>query len=296
MMRGWKWEGPILDHHMHLDSRGMGVEAARLFESAGGTSILLVHKPNFNSLPKNKEHIRREYSKTLEMAEAVRKNTDLKVGVILGPHPVSWDRQTDEIGIERSTELHLEAVSAALDLIVEGEAIGIGEVGRPHYPVSEDRWAAANELLTQVLKMAKEDGSPVQLHVEENSSETYTAIDEIRGRAGLPREKTVRHYATANLSHEFRQGIPCTVNMGKGAVQGILETWKGGEAPWGMESDYLDDPSRPGAVLGPKTIPRRTAELCTEWRGAGKREADLDELLYKVNVDWVEMTYGWDPS
>ena len=226
-MRGWKWDGPILDHHMHLDSRGMGVDAARLFESAGGTSILLVHKPNFNSLPKNKEHIRREYSKTLEMAEAVRKNTDLKVGVILGPHPVSWDRQTDEIGIERSTELHLEAVSAALDLIVEGEAIGIGEVGRPHYPVSEDRWAAANELLTQVLKMAKEDGSPVQLHVEENSSETYTAIDEIRGRAGLPREKTVRHYATANLSHEFRQGIPCTVNMGKGAVQGILETWKG---------------------------------------------------------------------
>ena len=128
-MRGWKWDGPILDHHMHLDSRGMGVDAARLFESAGGTSILLVHKPNFNSLPKNKEHIRREYSKTLEMAEAVRKNTDLKVGVILGPHPVSWDRQTDEIGIERSTELHLEAVSAALDLIVEGEAIGIGEVG-----------------------------------------------------------------------------------------------------------------------------------------------------------------------
>ena len=226
-MRGWNWDGPILDHHMHLDSRGMGVDAARLFESAGGTSILLVHKPNFNSLPKNKEHIRRGYSKTLEMAEAVRKNTDLKVGVILGPHPVSWDRQTDEIGIERSTELHLEAVSVALDLIVEGEAIGIGEVGRPHYPVSEDRWAAANELLTQVLKMAKEDGSPVQLHVEENSSETYRAIDEIRGRAGLAREKTVRHYATANLSHEFRQGIPCTVNMGKGAVQGILETWKG---------------------------------------------------------------------
>jgi len=28
-----------------------------------------------------------------------------------------------------------------------------------------------------------------------------------------------------------------------------------------METDYIDDPKRPGAVLGPKTVPRRTIEL-----------------------------------
>ena len=28
-----------------------------------------------------------------------------------------------------------------------------------------------------------------------------------------------------------------------------------------METDYIDDPRRPGAVLGPKTVPRRTHEL-----------------------------------
>jgi len=28
-----------------------------------------------------------------------------------------------------------------------------------------------------------------------------------------------------------------------------------------METDYIDDPKRPGAVLGPKTVPRRTMEL-----------------------------------
>jgi len=28
-----------------------------------------------------------------------------------------------------------------------------------------------------------------------------------------------------------------------------------------METDYLDDKTRPGAVLGPKTVPRRTLEL-----------------------------------
>ena len=28
-----------------------------------------------------------------------------------------------------------------------------------------------------------------------------------------------------------------------------------------METDYLDDPKRPGAVLGPRTIAKRTNEL-----------------------------------
>ena len=28
-----------------------------------------------------------------------------------------------------------------------------------------------------------------------------------------------------------------------------------------METDYIDDPRRPGAVLGPKTVPKRTLEL-----------------------------------
>ena len=25
-----------------------------------------------------------------------------------------------------------------------------------------------------------------------------------------------------------------------------------------LETDYLDDPNRPGAVMGPKTVPRKT--------------------------------------
>jgi TatD-related deoxyribonuclease len=31
-----------------------------------------------------------------------------------------------------------------------------------------------------------------------------------------------------------------------------------------METDYLDDPHRPGAVLGPKTVPKRTLKLLSD--------------------------------
>ena len=63
-----------------------------------------------------------------------------------------------------------------------------------------------------------------------------------------------------------------------------------------METDYLDDPRRPGAVLGPRTVPRRTKELCDEWIGSGKKEQTLDELLHRVNRDWIESIYGWSPD
>lgn len=294
--REWSWQGPIVDHHIHLDKSGQGIEAAKAFKASGGTSIILVHKPNFSSLPINGEGYRAAYSSTLEMADHIRKKVDIGVGVILGPHPVAWDQQADEIGVQAASEIHLEAVSIALDHVNERDAVGLGEVGRPHYAVSEERWEYANDLLIDVLKMAKEDDSAVQLHVEENGEETCRTIDAIRSKSGLDRKKTVRHYAPPNLSDTFRSKLPCTVSVGRGSITQIIHSWNEGAAYWGMETDYLDDPRRPGAVLGPRTVPRRTKELCDEWIGSGKKEQTLDELLHRVNRDWIESIYGWSPD
>lgn len=295
-VREWSWQGPIVDHHIHLDKSGQGIEAAKAFKASGGTSILLVHKPKFSSLPIDGEGYRAAYSSTLEMADHIRKKVDIGVGVILGPHPVAWDHQADEIGVQAASEIHLEAVSIALDHVNERDAVGLGEVGRPHYAVSEERWEYANDLLIDVLKMAKEDDSAVQLHVEENGEETCRTIDAIRSKSGLDRKKTIRHYAPPNLSDTFRSKLPCTVSVGRGSITQIIDSWNEGAAYWGMETDYLDDPRRPGAVLGPRTVPRRTKELCDEWIGSGKKEQTLDELLHRVNRDWIESIYGWSPD
>ena len=54
-----------------------------------------------------------------------------------------------------------------------------------------------------------------------------------------------------------------------------------------METDYLDDITRPGAVLGPKTVPRRTNELI--------RQGLLDvKDAYKIHVTNVEDVYNVD--
>jgi len=46
----------------------------------------------------------------------------------------------------------------------------------------------------------------------------------------------------------------------------------------------MDDPKRPGAVLGPKTVPKRTKQLI---------DAGVDdEVLYRTHVDLPERLYG----
>lgn len=52
-----------------------------------------------------------------------------------------------------------------------------------------------------------------------------------------------------------------------------------------METDYLDDLSRPGAVLGPKTVPRRTRKLLN----AGLISEDD---AYRIHVENVERLYA----
>ena len=294
MLEKGKWVGPIIDQHMHLDRTNLFLDAVADFSSSGGTGIMLVHKPSFShSLPTNLEGYREAYSDTISMADDVRREFGLEVGVVLGPHPVAWEKQIPDLGIEESTELHLEAVSLALDYIDAGNAHCLGEVGRPHYPVEEEIWTRANDLLLEILKMASLSKTSVQLHVEENHKKTYNDLRDLCNLSGIPSERAIRHFAPPNVSADFTNGLSATVNVGKGSIETIVQTARDASSPWGMETDFLDDNRRPGAVLGPKTVPRRTQELCSSLLAEGWSENEVETLLEKVHHDWPKSLYGF---
>jgi TatD-related deoxyribonuclease len=50
-----------------------------------------------------------------------------------------------------------------------------------------------------------------------------------------------------------------------------------------METDYIDDLERPGSVLGPKTIPRRTKQLIEKWG---------EDVFWKIHKENPEKVYG----
>ena len=289
-----RWTGPVVDQHIHLDRSNRYLSAIEEFVRVGGTGIMLVHKPGFSgSLPIDREGYREVYSETISMAEEIREKFAISVGVVLGPHPVAWERQISELGMDRASELHLESVDLALELIEQGKAHCLGEVGRPHYQVSEETWIQANENLSQIMTEAAISKVPVQLHVEDAGSETYYEISRMAMRAGLPLAQTVRHYASPDVSSNFTHGLACTVSVGRGSVEGLVSTYANASAPWGMETDFLDDPRRPGAVLGPKTIPKRTDELCSALL-VENRVSDVENLLLKIHSEWPSKLYGLD--
>ena len=287
-----RWNGPIWDTHIHLDLEARGLSAAQDFANAGGTHICLVHKPTFSAgLPDSIESVDIAYRKTLDLADLVRRRIGLDVRVILGPHPVVWEKQIHTLGMEDSTQLHLDSVELALNYCAQGEAVALGEVGRPHYPVSEAIWSAANAQLETVMRMASQAGVPIQLHVEDNGAKTNEELAKICDRAGLSRRNAVHHYASANVSDTFTHELSSSVSMAKNSVSDLINTFSECTATWTMETDYLDDPNRPGAVLGPKTVPKRTQQLVGELLQLSTQN-EVEDLLMHVHSIWPSRLYG----
>jgi TatD-related deoxyribonuclease len=54
-----------------------------------------------------------------------------------------------------------------------------------------------------------------------------------------------------------------------------------------METDFIDDPDRPGAVLGPKTVPRRVRWLLQEGHEDAVRVAHVEtpERVYGIDTE-----------
>ena len=286
-----KWNGPILDNHFHLNRNGRYLDAAKDFKNQGGTHLVLVHCPDFSSPPTHIDEHRSTYADTIAMADEVRKHHDLNVRVVLGPHPaafahqfIRWMDEDEENGAERACENYRDSIDAALDFLHEGKAHAIGEVGRPHWPVSDEVWDLSNMLLEETMAMAAKENIALQLHVEGELETTYRDLSEMAERVNLSKNKLVRHYSPPQIDESMTRGLTSSVLVGKGALQPLMETYEQNKTGFMLETDYMDDPRRPGAVLGPKTVPKRTQQLL---------EAGMDEdALWRCHVDVPNAIYG----
>ena len=286
-----KWTGPILDNHFHLNRNGRFLEAARDFKHAGGTDLVLVHCPDFSAPPTTKKGHTETYADTVKMAEEVRKEIGLGVRVVLGPHPAAfahqfsaWIEESGEQGAERAMENYRNSIDAALAFVHEGKAHAIGEVGRPHWEVEQRIWDLSNTLLLETMHLAHQEGIALQLHVEGELESTYNDMVSMAKKAGLAEKKLIRHYAPPNVAQKMTRGITPSVLIGKGAIEELMSTVESCSNGFLLETDYMDDLRRPGAVLGPKTVPKRTHQLL---------EAGLNEdFLWKAHQELAEDLYG----
>jgi TatD-related deoxyribonuclease len=271
---------PIFDNHIHLRPECRGIEAAKDFERAGGTAILLTHT-SYDDIPiVRAEDYDHAYAKTLAMGDAVRKATRIQVFVALGPYPVDFLRLETSIGHSAAIEVMQSGIDRAAQLIAAEKAVAFGEVGRPHFPVSGEILAACNRLLEYTMVRAKELGCAVVLHTEDPTPATFAEFARIASRAGLPPDRLVKHHSTPLTRIEETHGLVPSILAKEDLVKEALR----GGTRFLLETDYIDDPRRPGAVLGPATVPRKTKA----WIAKGLLTEDQATIVHR---EMPERTY-----
>ncbi len=275
---------PIFDNHIHFRPEFKGVEGARLFERAGGTALLLTHSPYEDIPVSHGADYDTAYRKTLAMAEAIRAGTKLQVFVALGPYPVECLHLKKTLGLDGAVAAMRQGIDLASRYVAQGKAVALGEIGRPHFPVGPDVMQGCNAVIEYGMETAKRLGCAVVLHTEDPTPETFAQFAAMATKVGLDRNRVVKHHSTPLTRSEDNCGLVPSI-LAKEAL--VAEALKG-RPRFLLETDYIDDPQRPGAVLGPATVPRKTKAwlekgLLTEDQ-AWQIHKELPERTYRIQL------------
>ena len=275
-------EIPITDNHVHVDHiNGIGpVKVAKQFYNAGGRVMIIPNKPswiNWNTF---------EFEKAMDLVinycEEINQNTNVKAFPIVGVHPAEFSKLIES---GKSMENSYKKVKKALDygkkLVEEKKAIGIGEIGRPHYEVSEEEMTYQNKILKYGLILAKEIDCPVQLHTESATEEQFKEFASFADDVKFKKTKLIKHFSGPYIREEENFGLTPSVMSGKDNIKKAISKGKN----FLMETDYLDDLRRPGAVLGLKTVPKRTLDFLN-------KEIFTEEDTFKIHKENVESIYN----
>lgn len=268
---------PVLDNHMHLDPiDGRNTDAVEDFVSVGGTHLLVLNKPSWHltDAATDEAAFQEVFELTIEAAADADELLPGRAWPVLGVHPGLISRLVDDgYTPTEAREIMQSGLDVAAGYVADGPALAI-KSGRPHYDVEEDVWDASNAVLCHAFDLASEVGCAVQLHTE--GSEDLTEITEWAQDEGVAPEQVVKHYSGGRL-----RGPVKSVISDKEELTVAIET----DEPFLMETDFIDDPDRPGAVLGPKTVPRRVRWMLEEgW----------DDAVRRAHVETPARVYGID--
>lgn len=265
---------------MHLRRDGRFIEAVKEFKKEGGSHLNFCPYTDFKEVIKNESYMK-SYEEGIKMAEEATKKTGVKIFLTLGPYPIDYLRMKDVVGRKKSMELMKKGMDEAYKLCIEKKAIAIGEIGRPHFKVDEQSWNDSIEIMKYGMMLARDADVPVILHMEAANENNMKELAKMAIETGLKKDKVIKHYSPPLITIEENFGIFPSVIAKK---ENVEEAFRKGTR-FMLETDYLDDIKRAGAVLSLKTVPKRIKNLLAE-------EKINEKDAYIVNKENPEKIYG----
>ena len=273
---------PIYDNHIHMDPKGYGLKAIKEFEAAGGTGLTLVTLPYKEVTISEPDDFRRSFEITLTQAAEIREHTDLKVNVAVGPYPILLIGLAERFGMKEAERIMKKGMDIAFDLVSEGKANAIGEIGRPHFPVPQEITDASQRILEYGMDLARQGDCPVIIHCE-SEEHTMQWLRTTANNSKLGPGKVIKHLSPPWVSESENHGIFPSVAASRSSIREALT--KGSR--FMLETDYIDDPNRPGVVMPITTVPKRIKGLLS----SGEMD---NETVWKICSDIPSDMYGRD--
>ncbi len=282
-------ELPTADNHAHANPvTGLGArEIARRFRESGGSLIVFVSLPSWQLglAPGSREDLERSYLMTVQAAKEAMEEGIMSAAIV-GLHPAEVHellragRGPDEV-----LEFGRFSVEAASRLVREGLAAGYGEYGRPHWDADPLTVEICDRIMMMVLEAAKDYGGVVHVHSERAGPDTVSRMSSMASAAGLSPSRIVLHHALpSSIATAAAAGPMPSIPAGR---KGELEEAAAQGPHFVVESDFMDDPRRPGAVITPWGLSRRIRRLL--------RSGRLDLKLYEEVLENYKKLYGMDP-
>lgn len=277
---------PVVDHHCHLSPHGEGLRAVERFRAAGGTHLFLATQNYEPTVPLSLEAYARQFETTVQLAEKALDEVRVRVYPVIAPYPIDLVGASARIGPTAALELYRSALDLAGRWIREKKAVALGEVGRPHFPVPPEVSAVVEPAFRHALEVARDSDCPVVVHSADLTEAGFFELSERAREVGLRPERVIKHYTRSPVEMSARGAVVPSYLARRDLVREVSSS----PGPWFLETDFLDDPKRPGAVLDLATVPRRAAAILSRDPAGGA------ERLYVPFVESVEKVYGWRPE
>lgn len=244
-------ELPIYDDHFHVSPSGRNIEALKEYKASGGTGMTLVTLPYSEVQITCGEDFRKAFGITTGYARQGRE-LGLEINCAIGPYPILMIPLAEQYGLEKAESIMMEGMRIAHEMICSGEAQLMGEVGRPHFETDSKYVDACNRVLQYGMDLAHENDYAVMIHCE-SWEDTFRSLSSMAASSGLPARKVVKHSSPPLVTEEETFGVTPSIPCSRTLLREVLPKGRN----FMVETDYIDDPSKPGAMMSLNTVPKR---------------------------------------
>jgi TatD-related deoxyribonuclease len=104
------------------------------------------------------------------------------------------------------------------------------------------------------MEIAKENDVPVIIHCESGTTDTNRSLADIARKAGLDPGLVIKHSSPPFVTEEETFGVLPSIPASKTNIKTALSK---GTDRFMLETDYIDDPEKPSAIMAVTTVPNK---------------------------------------